>query len=129
MSGKMDAFKGTLLSCDASASNNRNTAGTSATPARGSTTAALNTPATPGTHGQTAVYQSSQIPVTRGNTPQQNRIIDFLARNPNQEGGISMANIKAGVKGDNCFESDFHTLAENGVIFSTLDDDHYSLVL
>ena len=58
---------------------------------------------------------------------QQNKIYNHIKGIETEE-GVHVKNIKLAVNGDANFQSDLDFLTSNGLLYNTLDDDHYAVV-
>lgn len=118
----MSSFAGTFLSAEPPQSNTRsNNPATAITPAR--TAGAI----TDNFNGS-ALYGATQR-AGRGSNPQQNKILEYFATHlVDPEQGISVSAVRAGVGGNARFDDDINDLAQNGVIYTTVDDNHYAVV-
>jgi hypothetical protein len=123
--GQMSDFVGTMLSPEAPPSNTRSLVpGAPVTPSRNTT---MLPPTTPSAMNGSALYMQSQF-AGKGANLQQNKILEFLMTK-NKEEGLSVQAIKAGIYGDHKFEADIADLAQNGAIYTTIDDNHYAAII
>uniref|UniRef100_A0A914Z6Y2 Replication protein A C-terminal domain-containing protein n=1 Tax=Panagrolaimus superbus TaxID=310955 RepID=A0A914Z6Y2_9BILA len=126
VNGEMADFAGTFLSPEAPQSNNRTNLAAAGTPGRTPFAPANTT--TPKALNGSAVYNSTQRP-GRGNNPQQNRILEYFATHQvSSEEGLSVTTIRNAIHGNANFDADINDLAQNGVIYTTIDDNHYATI-
>uniref|UniRef100_A0AC34F2C9 Replication protein A C-terminal domain-containing protein n=1 Tax=Panagrolaimus sp. ES5 TaxID=591445 RepID=A0AC34F2C9_9BILA len=125
--GEMADFAGTFLSPEAPQSNNRANAAATGTPGRTPFAPANNT-TTPSIMNGSAIYNASQRP-GRGNNLQQNKILEYFNTHAHSaEEGLSVAAIRSAIHGNARFDDDINELAQNGVIYTTVDENHYAVI-
>ena len=113
-------FSGTMLSPDPPASNNRQMQGP------GTPTVRQNAGA--GTIGQKSYgIMQSKFSNEQIQNEQQNKIYNHIKSTETEE-GVHVKNIKLAINGDANFQSDLDYLTANGLLYNTLDDDHYAVV-
>lgn len=114
----MHEFVGTMLSSEIPPSNLRGPNTPGRTPM----------PATPGLNGSAIYTHNTQT--APGLNVQQTNIIQYIKSRSHLLGeeGISTAELKNAIHGDANFDADVIHLAENGVLFQTMDENHYNIM-
>ena len=127
--GDIANFVGTFLSTEPPQSNTRSNAPAAlVTPSRKPAFNNFSDAGTPNDMNGSNIYGSTQRQ-GRGSNVQQNKILEYFARNDvSSEEGHNMATIRNAINGNARFEEDINALAQNGVIYTTIDDNHYALV-
>ncbi|KAE9551584.1 hypothetical protein FO519_005191 [Halicephalobus sp. NKZ332] len=113
-----DYFSGTMLSPDPPASNNRQMQGPGTPTFRQNPTNAAQKP-----YGvMQGKFANDQV-----QNDQQNKIYMHIKTVETEE-GVHVKNIRLAIGGDANFQSDLDYLTANGLLYNTLDDDHYAVV-
>jgi len=73
------------------------------------------------------MYKQSQTP-TLNLTMQQKKIVEYITDNSIGEDGVHVNKIKEEVKPNNNFASDMHMLVNEGLIYTTTDEDHFAKI-
>jgi hypothetical protein len=128
-SGDMSNFVGTFLSPEPPQTNNRTNTAALGTPSRNLPLNNYANAATLDGDNGASIYGSTQRP-GKGSNPQQNKILQYFENHPSlsSDEGISAATIRAAIGGNARFDDDINELASNGVIYTTIDDNHFALV-
>uniref|UniRef100_A0A915DII7 Replication protein A C-terminal domain-containing protein n=1 Tax=Ditylenchus dipsaci TaxID=166011 RepID=A0A915DII7_9BILA len=102
------------------------------TPARSRIGGQMQTPNTGGKfenqQGARKLYQSPVVGNKSDLAGQRSRIMEYIKMNGHKSGGVSADEIKRACKVNDKFQDDINFLLGEGVVYNTMDDDHFAII-